>query len=193
MAITSNNVEIDGGIVPILVTDGAASAPASTASGTGLDGGVAGTPFAFTIQARDVRRAEVQSVLVDGSAVAVTPAEQTVDISGVSADFTLAFRGATTADLQGADDATMQAALEGLPTVGAGNVVVEDDGSGSMVVTFTGVYGALPAMVPGGTDATVTVTTTAAGDAPYVSEVSTFVCDEDTTGTFDVTDRKSVV
>jgi hypothetical protein len=66
-------------------------------------------------------------------------AVQTVTVSASSGTFTLTFNGATTAGLAfDASAAAVQAAVEGLSSVGAGNVTVASPAVGVYAVTFTG-------------------------------------------------------
>lgn len=66
-------------------------------------------------------------------------AVQTVTVSASSGTFTLAFAGATTSALAfNASAATVQAALEALGSIGAGNVSVASSVASVYAVTFTG-------------------------------------------------------
>ncbi|MBB5038371.1 beta strand repeat-containing protein [Prosthecobacter dejongeii] len=103
--------------------------------------------------------------------VGATPSEtQSVFLSNNSGGtFTLTFNGQTTSSLSGTSTAAVvQAALEALPAVGLGNVVVQQIGT-RYVVTFTGILAAAnqPELISntvGGL--TVTVSTFAEGGLP---------------------------
>ncbi|WP_324666443.1 Phage major capsid protein [Mycobacterium canetti] len=72
---------------------------------------------------------------------------QTVTISGspTGGTFTLAFRGATTGNIAyNAAAATVQTALEGLSTIGAGNVAVSGSAGGPYTCTFVGALAGQP-------------------------------------------------
>lgn len=84
--------------------------------------------------------------------------------------FTLTFSGQTTASLAAASTAAqVQAALEALSNVGAGNVVVSGNASGPYTVKFAGALAdqnvAQMTATPTGGTGTVTVATTTAGGA----------------------------
>lgn len=83
-----------------------------------------------------------------------TNAVQTVTVTATSGTFTLTFVGATTGPLAfDASGATVQAALEGLSSIGTGNVTVASTTTGVYAVTFTGTLAAHP-MPPLAADAT---------------------------------------
>lgn len=97
---------------------------------------------------------------------------QTVTLNGTPAGgtFTLSFRGATTSAIAyNAVNTAVQTALQALSTIGSGNVTVT--GTGPWVVTFAGTLAAqnVPQMtgngagLTGGTNPSVTVTTTTQG------------------------------
>lgn len=67
---------------------------------------------------------------------------QTVTLGAVTeGTFTLSFSGATTSALPfDADSAAVQSALQSLPTIGSGNVLVSGTAGGPFSVTFTGAY-----------------------------------------------------
>jgi len=100
---------------------------------------------------------------------------QTVTISGspTGGTFTLTYGGQTTAALAyNAAAADVQAALEALSNVGAGNVSVSGAAGGPYTVTFKGVLGGTDVSqmtaadsLTGGTDPSVAVSTTTAGGA----------------------------
>jgi len=70
-----------------------------------------------------------------------TDAVQTIIVTATVGTYTLTFNGATTAPIAwNATAAQVQAALQALPSIGAGNVSV----SGSYVVAFTGTLGKAP-------------------------------------------------
>merc|ERR1712224_815451 len=99
IAITgSTGVHIKDSPFAMTVGVGAVHAASSTASGPGLSGGVAGTPFKFTVQAKDTRRMEIQTVSTSAVIVNVVEEQQTFKCNGVDGDsFKLTFRGAETA------------------------------------------------------------------------------------------------
>jgi hypothetical protein len=96
---------------------------------------------------------------------------QTITVSGSPTSFTLSFGGsAPTSSIAGnADAAAVQAALEALSTIGAGNVIVSGAAGGPYTVSFTGALGSkdvaslIVSSVTGGTSPAVTVATTQAG------------------------------
>lgn len=100
-------------------------------------------------------------------------AVQSVTVTASSGTFTLTFSGATTTALAyNASAATVQAALEALPSIGAGNVSV----TGTYSVTFTNRLGLcpVPLLVASGAGlagGTVSVQTTTAGVAAPGSDL----------------------
>ncbi len=98
----------------------------------------------------------------------------TVNGSPTGGTFTLSFRGVATAGLAyNAAAATVQTALQGLSTIGASNATVTGSAGGPYTVTFAAALGntavdeiaADGASLTGGTDMSVTVATTAEGEA----------------------------
>lgn len=96
---------------------------------------------------------------------------QTVTEGGAGlTSFTLTYSGQTTAAIDaGATAAAVQAALEALSTVGAGNVTVTGDDGGPYTVTFGGVFAGVDVAqmtaTPTGGTGTVAVATATAGGA----------------------------
>ncbi len=97
---------------------------------------------------------------------------QTITIGGspTGGTFTMSFRGSTTAPIaHNASAATVQAALQSLPTIGTGNVTVTGSAGGPYTCTFTGDLAELnlPPMTASATgltpSGTVTIATTQEG------------------------------
>lgn len=98
---------------------------------------------------------------------------QSVTISGgpTGGSFTLTFKGNTTAAIaHNATGATVQTALEPLPSIGAGNVTVTGSGGGPHTVTFVGFLSSkdveqmtATSNLTGGTSPAVTVATSTQG------------------------------
>ena len=102
---------------------------------------------------------------------------QTVTIDATGGTFTLTFDGQTTDDLDwDATAAEVQAALEALSTIGAGNVAVTGDDGGPYTVTFQGDLANTNVAEMTATDAltggagTVTIATATAGGADAGSD-----------------------
>jgi hypothetical protein len=88
------------------------------------------------------------------------------------ASFTLSFNGQTTAPIAyGGEAAVVQSALEGLATVGKGNVLVVADGSGNYTATFVGTLGDMKVAELGAEDASVSVKTTGAASGTIEIDV----------------------
>jgi hypothetical protein len=116
---------------------------------------------------------------------------QTVTITGTptGGSFILDFNGAPTGDIAyNAAASAVQTALQGLSTVGAGNVTVSGSAGGPYTVTFAGSLAAaqVPQMVAasnltGGTSPAVNIATTTQGTAGSLITIT-----DDTTGQRDI-------
>ncbi len=71
--------------------------------------------------------------------VSATSAVQTLTVTATGGNYTLSFGGKTTAELAfNASAATIQSALTGLTSIGAGNATVSETGAGVFKITFAG-------------------------------------------------------
>ena len=112
--------------------------------------------------------------------VVATPAgnsQQVVTLDGLGGGdtFTLSFEGETTnAIASDATAATLKADLEGLASIGAGNVDVSGAASGPFTVTFQGTFAKqdVPPMTGAATNGTVTITRTDASAGSQYSWIS---------------------
>jgi hypothetical protein len=108
--------------------------------------------------------------------VSATSAVQTLTVTATGGNYTLSFGGKTTAELAfNASAATIQSALTGLTSIGAGNATVTETGAGVFKITFAGALANNPeplitaASAPtpnelsGGTASVVNTTTGATG------------------------------
>jgi hypothetical protein len=132
VAITgSSGVHIKNSPFAMTVAVGAVHPASSTASGPGLSGGVAGTPFKFTVQAKDTRRMEIQTVSTSAVVVDVVEEQQSFTCNGVDGDsFKLTFRGAQTGAIAGsATGADIKTELDGLATIASNGVTVTIGGN----------------------------------------------------------------
>jgi hypothetical protein len=187
ISITSGGDHIMSSAFTLEVDDGAVFAESSTAAGNGLTGGVAGDEFAFTVQAKDVRQVEQQTVMTYAHVVDLVPEEQTVSVSG---SFTLSFRGEATATISNGDSyASVEAKLEDLDQVKLffpGSITVSGSGSGVTVgedfdISFAnaangGHYGDLALLT---CNAGCSMSDKVNGDTPFRKEIQAFQCNAD--------------
>jgi hypothetical protein len=129
-------------------------------------------PYGLMLDAALFPRQDAVTVVANGTSTAGTNEVQTVSLTGVptGGTFTLSFGGQTTAPIAfDAIAATVQAALQALSTIGAGNATVT--GTGPWIVTFAGALAktnvalmtANGALLTGGTSPTAVVVETTAG------------------------------
>jgi hypothetical protein len=154
-----------------IVLEVAARAYNNVAGSTQMSLGSASTSLPGGLYLSKSNKAELRLIAGRGSAFSAdtlptgTNAVQTVTVAATAGTFTLTFQGATTAALAfDATAAAVQAALEALPSVGAGNVAV----SGAYAVAFVNRLGRnpMPLLVADGAGlagGTVSVVTTTAG------------------------------
>lgn len=109
-------------------------------SGLWLMGPEDGTPFTVTVSKVNgsVPGVEVATVI---EGLAGSNCQQTITITATGGTFTLSFKGIATGNLSySASAATIQTALQGLSSIGSGNVTVADGGATSnertWIVTF---------------------------------------------------------
>ncbi|MBA2788276.1 phage major capsid protein [Mycobacterium canettii] len=115
-----------------------------------------------------------------------------VQVVTVTGDpFTVSFRGVSTADLADtADAATVEAAIQGLSTIGAGNATVAGSAGGPYTVTFAGALAATAVDQLEATNATVATSTegeAANGITGLINQPGV------QTGTLDVADADSLL
>ena len=112
------------------------------------------------------------------------------EVTPEEATFTLRFEGQETSSIPaGAQPATVQAALEALPSVGAGNVAVSEEASspGLYLVTFTGVLGNMNVGELEGTGASASLRTRGSASGTIAIDVFN-VGAADSNGTITITD-----
>jgi len=195
MSVTSGGMHIMGSPFTVTVDDGVVHPVTSTSTGPGLVGGVAGTAYKFTVQAKDVRAYEEQAIKPNATVVDAVFAEQTVTLTSAAAGQSLTFRGSSgSASVASGDDFTaVKAALEAIYTVGTGGVeIVEEVGTVQVGTAFTVRF--IGAMVSGAVpllDATasLTVAHSVAGVAAFRKEVQAIQCGG-TSGSFTLSFRE---
>ena len=83
--------------VMVRIPSTAVSVP--TAFSAGLEAGVAGEPFVFSVQVRDVKQDEVQTIMTSAPIVAVSEEVQTVTLDSGTTTYTLSLYGVETGTL----------------------------------------------------------------------------------------------
>jgi hypothetical protein len=127
MAVTAGGNHIIGSPFTVEVDDGAVEAKTSMAAGDGLTGGVVGEPFTFTVQAKDVRAVEEQTIKPAATVVKHVPAEVEIDMK-TEVSTVLTFRGTSTTIANTDTYGQVDAKLEALFTIDA---VTVDNNSGN--------------------------------------------------------------
>ena len=133
LAVTdTSGVHISGSPFALAVDDGVVHAPSSTSTGQGLVSGVAGNNFTFTIQAKDTRKYEQQTIMTQAAVVSSVEEQQKITCSsGASGTFDIGFRGVSVT-VAATDSATqLRDKLQTLSTIGS--VTVAYDGSDSQL------------------------------------------------------------
>jgi hypothetical protein len=203
--VTSNEVHIKGSPFALTVHDGVVHPETSTANGRGLMEGIAGDKFVFTVQAKDTRAYEQQTITTSAITVPIIREEQQVICSEFKTKkFRLRFRGEVTneMDAQTAFQSVIKSELEQLTHVS--NVSVTFDGiysgtapcaDGIMVVRFEGNEG-LGDVPPMEMDVeeisstrTVIFSELMKGNAPFRKEVQVITCQGD--GSFKLKYKKN--
>jgi VCBS repeat-containing protein len=172
------------------------------AGGGPIDSAAVSIEFVGDLAATNVNPISVNNTNLTGTIAATTTTQgfagvnevQTIDATGaVSGTFTLTFDGETTNALPfNAGAAQIQAALEGLANIGAGDVAVAGGpvNTTAVTITFTGNYAATNVALITGDDSLllgsqIVVTTTTQGASPVTQVV--YVGSAVTGGTFTLT------
>jgi hypothetical protein len=204
MAVTAGSKHIIGSPFTVEVDDGVVEAKTSTAAGDGLVGGVVGDPFIFTVQAKDVRAIEEQTIKPAATTVQHVAAEVIVDMK-TETSTSLTFRGTSTTIAETDTYDEVKTKLEALFTIDT--VEVDNDAenanqadaistsSGKFMVKFTGTQVSGPVPDFSGTTGATTVTSKVAGTVPVRKEIQTFKCPPTgaVTGSFQVSFRGSTI
>ena len=199
--ITSRGVHIESSPFSLTVHDGAVHPETSTAFGKGLMDGIAGVPHVFTVQAKDTRAYEQQTITTSAIAVPIVPEQQQILCSTFvtgTKQFKLAFRGQATGWLNhNVLPSAIKSALEQLKTVTTVTVTHSNgdaacDNGGFMMVQFDTERHDLPALVmttrasvnPFTEDAPTAYNEVIKGSAPYRKEVQSLTCPNENNGIF---------
>ena len=185
------NIHIHGSPFFLITHDGDVHPETSTATGSGLTGGVAGDPFLFVVQAKDTRAYEEQSIVTDAIRIATVHEVQMFECPGGTGNWALSLAGEPTSTLTSTSSvAAIKAALEALPTV-PGTVTVSFSevatnqfcaANNVMRVTFDSNLDDVQPMLffdPASPSVTTALTESVKGKAPSRKEVQLFVCDAD--------------
>jgi len=177
VSVTVDGEHITGSEFTVTCDTGKTTAATSQAYGKGLVGGVAGEQLSVVVQARDVRQAEKQTILITAPVVPVVPEVQTVSIpSGYSGSLILSYGGQNTSQipLGATGSAAVKTSLQALFSIQPGIVDVSGTvaAGSTFSVTFTSVYGDVSMLkVNHGS-----VAEKQKGDAPFRKEVQSFTC-----------------
>ena len=150
--------------------------PTATPVELGASNVAVGGGFVLAASGREVlglRGGESLHGIIAGAA---TNEVQSVTVGTGTTAFTLALGGSTTTSLPGTTTtvAQLQAALQALPSIGAGNVTVTGAAGGPFTVTFVGALGGQNVeqlVVASQTGGAVTVGTTTQGSSGPVAQV----------------------
>ena len=180
LRVFSGNSLVSGSSYTIEVANGAPQASSSSASGVGLETGVAGEASSFEVTVRDRRQSEIQSIVTSAAVIKFINEVQRVKLmSNVGETIHLEFRGQRTVNLEiGLSTISdISDALEALSSIG--NVAVTSDGSDviengdSIDVEFLTELGRLELMKSSGPEE---ITRIIEGEAPYRAERQVLDC-----------------
>merc|ERR1711871_589229 len=119
VTVGQEKTHIAGSPFSILVDDGQVHPATSTSTGQGLVSGIAGDNFNFTVQAKDIRAMEIQTISTIAVSVTDVPEVQKVTCT-TSNPFALTFRGMSTGNIAiNADASTVQSSLQAITSISA--------------------------------------------------------------------------
>ena len=118
VTVGQEKVHVKNSPFSVHVDDGVVHPTTSTSVGQGLVSGTAGDAFNFTVQAKDTRNIEVQTISTSAYVVPTVHEVQNLTCVKQSGSFTVSFRGVDSGSINFNDNAmTVANTLEAMPTI----------------------------------------------------------------------------
>ena len=179
VTVGQEKVHVKNSPFSVLVDDGVVHPTTSTSVGQGLVSGTAGDAFNFTVQAKDTRNIEVQTISTSAYVVPTVHEVQNLTCVKQSGSFTVSFRGVDSDPINfNANAMTVANTLKAMPTISTVTVshvgAVDEVCKGGMLVTFTGELGDVSLL--SSTDVNVAVAENVKGQTAFRPAISKLTC-----------------